>query len=84
MQTTVLPPSATSPEQLHDLAVGLFVEAGGHLVEEQQARASDELVGQARPLDLTAAQVADERSMPLGQPDHAEDVRDARLDFGPR
>ena len=71
-------------EQLHDLAVGLLVEAGRHLVEEQQARAGHELVGQARPLDLTAAQVADERLPPLGQTDDAEDVRDARLDFPAR
>ncbi len=71
-------------EQLHHLAVGLLVEPGRHLVEEQQARTRHELVGQARPLDLAAAQVADERSLSLGQPDHAEDVRHTRVDFGAR
>ena len=63
------------PEQLHHLAVGLLVEPGGHLVEEQQARAGHQLVGQAGPLDLAAAQVADQRLPPLGQ---ADDVRGCR------
>ena len=68
-------------EQLHHLAVGLLVESGGDLVEEQQARPRHQLVGQARPLHLPAAQVPDQHVPPAGQADHFQDVGDARLEL---
>ena len=52
-------------EQVHHVAVGLLVQAGGDLVEEEQARLAQDLVGQAGALDLSAAEVADEGAAPL-------------------
>ena len=66
-------------EQAHDLPVSTLVQPAGHLVEEQQTGAGENLAGQARALLLPTAERADTLVEPIQQVDAARSVVHSRV-----
>ncbi len=74
-------------KQAHDLPVGALVQPAGNLVEQQQARAVENLTGQAGAFLLPSAECANALIEPIKQIDAADSVDHcgvALLDSGVR